>query len=72
MVLQRRVPGGGMAHGGRGKERKGVNLLLIILEFLLPFCDQRLSLKERQLVERCKDKLGDVSELYGTSVLVTV
>lgn len=50
-------------HSGRGKEKKAVNLLLVILEFLLPFCDQRLSLKDRQLVEWCKSKLGKVRKL---------
>ena len=50
-----------MAPGGHGKEKKPANLLLVILEFLLPFCDESLSLRDRQLVELCKNKLGTVS-----------
>ena len=68
-VLQRRVQGGGVVHGGRGKEKKAVNLLLVILEFLLPFCDQGLSLKDRQLVDWCKSRLGKVRET-GENILL--
>lgn len=58
-MLQRQPQVGGVL-SGRGKEKNPINLLLIILEFLLPCCDQHLSLKDRQLVEWCKERLGNV------------
>ena len=64
MVLrQRQTTGGtgGVASGSRGNEKGHVNLLLVVLEFLLPLCDQGLSLKDRELVDWCKSKLGSVS-----------
>ena len=66
MVLQQRQPGGtgGGASGSRGSEKKPVNLLLVVLEFLLPVCDQGLSLKDRELVDWCKSKLGNVIILF--------
>ena len=72
MVLRQRQPaptaaggiggvgGVGVVSGSRGKEKKPVNLLLVVLEFLLPVCDQGLSLKDRELVDWCKSKLGSV------------
>ena len=66
MVLKQRQPTaggvmGGVASGNRGNEKKPVNLLLVVLEFLLPICDQGLSLRDRELVDWCKSKLGTVS-----------
>lgn len=66
MVLMQRHPAaggvmGGVTSGSRGNEKKPVNLLLVVLEFLLPVCDQGLSLKDRELVDWCKSKLGSVS-----------
>ena len=73
MVLRQRQPaptaaggiggvgGVGVVSGSRGKEKKPVNSLLVVLEFLLPVCDQGLSLKDRELVDWCKSKLGSVS-----------
>lgn len=72
MVLQQRQPRGtvGGASGNHGNEKKPVNLLLVVLEFLLPVCDQGLSLKDRELVDWCKSKLGSVSHFNYCTLFV--
>lgn len=44
--------------GTRGK--RAPNLLLICLQLLLPISDQWLSQGDRALVDRCRERLGEV------------
>ena len=58
---------------GRGtRDKRAPNLLLICLQLLLPISDQWLSQGDRTLVDRCRERLGEVRACVCTCVRVYV
>ena len=58
---------------GRGtRDKRAPNLLLICLQLLLPISDQWLSQGDRTLVDRCRERLGEVCACVRACVRVCV
>ena len=56
---------------GRGtRDKRAPNLLLICLQLLLPISDQWLSQGDRTLVDRCRERLGEVRACVRVCVRV--